>query len=47
MGDNMLLLSLTVGGDDYLLFTANELKVKLIFFANKYQYLIEMNLFLT
>jgi hypothetical protein len=34
MDENLLLLSSTDGGDDYLLFTANELKEKQIFFAN-------------
>jgi hypothetical protein len=34
MDENLLLQSLTDGGDDYLLFTANELKEKQLFFAN-------------
>ena len=34
MDENLLLLSSTDDGDDYLLFTANELKEKRIFLAN-------------
>ena len=34
MDDNLLLLSSVDDGDDYLLFTANKLKEKLIFLAN-------------
>jgi hypothetical protein len=34
MDENLLLVSSTDGGDYYLLFTANELKEKLIVFAN-------------
>jgi hypothetical protein len=32
--EHLMLLSSTDGGDEYLLFTANELKEKQIFFAN-------------
>jgi hypothetical protein len=34
MDENLLLLSSADDGDDYLLFTANELKEKRIFLAN-------------
>ena len=34
MDENLMLLFSTDGGDEYLLFTANELKEKQIFFAN-------------
>jgi hypothetical protein len=34
MDENLLLVSSTDGGDHYLLFTANELNEKLIFFPN-------------
>jgi hypothetical protein len=34
MDENLMLVSSTDGGDHYLLFTANELKEKQIFFAN-------------